>query len=399
MTTPADRAILHVDMDAFFASVEQRDQPELRGKPVAVGGDGRRGVVAAASYEARRFGVHSAMPSAAAKRACPDLIFVRGRHSHYGEVSRQIFTILETFTPMVQPISIDEAFLDVTGSRRLFGSPAEIARQIRERIQLELNLTASVGVAPNKFLAKLASDLEKPDGLTVIEEAELPHRLALLPVERIWGVGPAMASRLHGLGVRTFGDLQQLNESQALAMIGSSGPHLRKLSLGLDSRPVHRDTDARSIGIEQTFGVNHQHAEAVRGVLISQCEHVAHRVRRHERFGRTITVKIRFDDFQTITRSNTLATPTDETEQIVEAACGLFDTWVRSSFRPVRLIGVSVTHFDSGAGRQMDLFTADDPERNQRLDRATDRIEERYGNGTISRGRWRRRDAGTSRRE
>ena len=384
-----DRSILHVDMDAFFASVEQLDRPELRGKPVLVGGNGPRGVVAAASYEAREFGCRSAMPTAVALRLCPQAIVVKTRGSRYRELSERVFEILHGFTPRVQPISIDEAFCDVTGSVRLFGDPATIAHTIKDRVRGETGLTASVGVAPNKFLAKLASDLEKPDGLTVFEPGRVLEKLDPLPISRLWGVGPAAEKRLNGLGLRTIGDIRRYPERTLVAKLGDFGAHLARLSRGEDERPVHTDREAKSISHEQTFGSNLEHADEVRAILLRQCEDVGRRLRRHGRHARTVTIKIRFGDFETVTRSATLDQPTDQTDAIWHAAEGLFDTWATQGFRSVRLIGAGVSHLSSpeeGSTPQLGLFDAEDAERRQRVDAATDLIASKHGKGAIRRG-------------
>jgi len=316
---------MHVDMDAFFASVEQLDNPELRGKPVLVGGTGLRGVVAAASYEARAFGCHSAQPTAVARRNCPHAIIVKPRGGRYRELSKQVFEILGGFTPMVQPISVDEAFLDVTGSIRLLGEPASIARRIKDRIKDETVLNASVGVAPNKFLAKLASDLEKPDGLVLIESGRIDEVLGPLPITTIFGIGPAARGRLERLGVRTIRELCGVPIETLEARLGSFGRRVWELARGIDDRPVHSDHEAKSISHEQTFGVNADDPDFVRAVIMTQAEDVARRLRRHERTARNVTVKIRFGDFETITRSETFADATDQTDAIWRAARGLFD--------------------------------------------------------------------------
>ncbi|MEL7473433.1 MAG: DNA polymerase IV, partial [Planctomycetota bacterium] len=275
------RTILHVDMDAFFASVAQLDHPDLRGKPVLVGGTGRRGVVAAASYEARVFGCRSAMPSAVARRLCPHAVFVKGDFARYRELSDRVMSILESFTPAVQPISIDEAFLDVTGSERLFGDGETIARSIRARVHSETGLTCSVGVAPNKFLAKLGSDLNKPDGMTLITPQRVHDILDPLPVSKMMGVGPAAERRLERLGVRTIGDLRGVAPEALKATLGSYGPRLHELAHGRDERPVHADREAKTIGHEQTFGQDLTECDDVRAVMLGQCEAVGRRLRRH----------------------------------------------------------------------------------------------------------------------
>ena len=381
-----DRAILHVDMDAFFASVEQRDHPELRGKPVLVGGKGSRGVVAAASYEAREFGCHSALPTAIALRRCPQAIVVRGSYATYREVSKQVFAILGRYTPVVQPLSIDEAFLDVTGSKRLHGSGREIAAAVRRDIRHETELTASVGVSGNKFLAKLASDLDKPDGLTVIEEEDIAGRVAGLPIERMWGVGKASVPRYHRVGVQTFGDLQQLTEAAVRTSLGDHGIHTWRLSRGEDVRPVHTDRVSKSIGCERTFGSNLQSPDDVRVFLRAEVEEVAMRLRTSERRCRTVTIKIRDGQFNTVTRSHSFHDATDRTDDILAAAYELFETWAKRQFKPIRLIGASCSNFTAREGRQIGLFDVDVDQKRGRLDDATDAIRKRYGSDAVRRG-------------
>lgn len=380
----AERHILHVDMDAFFASVEQRDNPDLRGKPVLVGGDGPRGVVAAASYEARVFGCHSAMPSAVAKRRCPHAVFVKGSFETYKRDSGRVFEILESFTPLVQPVSIDEAFMDVTGSIGLFGPPESIARQVRERVRREINLTCSVGVAPNKFLAKLGSDLNKPDGMTVITPETIRSTLDALPVAKLWGVGPSAEKSLHRIGVRTIADLHALPESVLRTKLGDFGEHLWRLARGIDDRSVHTDREAKSISHEHTFAQNLEDPDAVRSVLADQCEQVARRLRRHGRFANTVTIKVRFGDFETITRSHTLDAAVDRTDAISVAARSLFDTWARS-FRPVRLIGAGVSNLTDSSGGD-GLFDSGHAEKQRAVDQVTDAIAERFGKRAVQRG-------------
>ena len=380
------RSILHVDMDAFFASVEQLDRPELRGKAVLVGGDGPRGVVAAASYEARAYGCHSAQPMAIALRDCPSAIVVSPRGRRYHEISEQVFEILESYTPLVQPLSIDEAFLDVTGSRRLHGSPRQIAEVIRKRIADELGVTASVGVAPNMFLAKLASDMDKPDGLTVIDAQWVEQTLADLPIGRMWGVGPATEKKLHDVGITKFHDLQVYPPEALAGVLGTHAGRMVALSRGEDIRPVIPDSGARSISQEQTFAHDVEDAQNVRDVLLAQCEHVGTRLRRHGLRAGTVTVKIRYGDFETITRSQSFAEPTDRSDQLWAAGRRLFDRWATSSYQPVRLIGFGVSHL-STQGEQLRLFTAEGDERRRRLDEVTDSIQQRFGRAAIHRGK------------
>jgi DNA polymerase-4 len=393
-TPNTQRWILHADLDAFFASVEQLDDPELRGKPVLVGGAGGRGVVAAASYEARVFGCRSAMPTAVARRLCPHAVVVRPRGSRYRELSDRVFSIYERFTPLIQPLSIDEAFLDVTGSIPLLGPAVDQARSIRAGVLAETGLTVSVGVAPNKFLAKLASDLDKPDGLTVVDPDRVHEVLDPLPVSRLWGVGDAAERRLARLGLRTIGDIRSYPEEAIAQKLGDFGSHLSRLSRGEDTRPVVADREARSISHEQTFGENLTDPGEVRAVILAQAEAVARRVRKHALECRTVTVKIRFGDFQTVTRSATLDAPTGATSEIAAAARSLFESWCNepAGFRAVRLIGVSASHFVRAdtSERQGGLFDAGpasrDRETEQAIDRTTDTIADKYGAGAIRRG-------------
>lgn len=371
-------------MDAFFASVEQLDDPSLRGKPVLVGGNGPRGVVAAASYEARVYGCRSAQPMAIAKRFCPQAIVVRGHFNRYREESRKVFGILETFTPMVEPLSIDEAFLDVTASQSLFGEPEQMAQQIKDRIQAETKLTGSVGVAPNKFLAKLASDMDKPDGLTVIRPEDIDRVLPPLAVGKIWGIGPKSVARLESLGVHTIGDLRRLDPDTLGRRLGTDAEHYRRLAFGLDDREVHSDGDAKSIGHEQTFGENLTDPEEVRSVMLEQSENVSARLRRHKLLARGVTVKIRYGDFQTVTRAKKLDAPVDTTQPIWHAARELFDIWSRD-FKPVRLIGVTATRLTRGEP-QLDLFEDLNSKKQRRVDDAVDQITARFGSAAIGRG-------------
>jgi len=378
------RTILHADMDAFFAAVEQLDQPELRGKPVLVGHDGPRSVVTTASYEARVFGCHSAQPMTIAKRKCPQALIVPVRGWRYREVSEQVFAIFEQFTPLVEPLSIDEAFLDVGGTQRLFGPADEVARQIKQRVRDETHLTVSVGVSHNKFLAKLASDLEKPDGLTVIRPDMLDSWLAKLPVDKLWGVGPATRLKLEAISVRTFGDVRSMSTQQLRRCFGDFGEHFASLARGIDDRPVTPDTQAKSIGQEQTFTLDLTDPDAVRRVMLTQSEQVARRLRKHELLARVVTVKIRYGDFKTITRSETLDEPASATDDIWHVARGLFDRWAAKAFQPVRLIGVTAK--DLASGGQMGLFSQAENSRNRRIDEATDKIVAKYGKRAIRRG-------------
>jgi DNA polymerase IV len=377
------RTILHIDMDAFFASVEQRDHPELQGKPVLVGGDGPRGVVAAASYEARVFGCHSAMPSSIAKRLCPNAIFVKGSHGVYSKVSKQVFEILERFSPAIQPISVDEAFLDVTGSTHLFGSPTDIAIEIRRLVKAELNLTCSVGIAPNKFLAKLASDMNKPDGYTLITQSTIAQILDPLPVEVLIGVGPSAKSKLDRLGVRTVAGLKALPVEILRSRLGDFGAKLHQLAHGIDDRPVRIDRGAKSISHEHTFETDLDNLEELHALLTRQCQDVASRLRKHTRYTKTISIKVRFGDFETITRSTTLTNQTDETKVIHDAAKALFDQWA-TTFRPVRLLGVGLSQLTESPA-EAGLFDAQSNDKNRAVDRATDAIATKFGKHALTR--------------
>jgi DNA polymerase-4 len=380
------RTILHVDMDAFYASIEQRDEPALRGRPVLVGGTGARSVVCAASYEARPFGCRSAQPMGMALRLCPHAVVVPPRFERYREASDAMFAILDDVSPLVEPLSIDEAFVDLTGTERLLGPAVRVAEDIRRRIRERLAVTASVGVAPNKFLAKIASDLRKPDGLTVVPPDGVTAMLHPLPIERMWGVGPATAARFHALGVRTIGALAAWTEERLVREFGaSSADHFFRLARGDDDRPVVPDGQAKSIGHEQTFETDVEEPSEVRDVLLEQADAVGRRVRRHGLRARGVTVKIRYGDFETITRAATLPEATDLSDAFRSAAAELFERWAAQSFRPVRLIGVTATRLTE-EGAQLGLFDAADAERRRRLDRTLDGLRDRFGGDAIRRG-------------
>jgi len=379
------RTILHCDLDAFFASVEQMDDPSLRGKPVLVGGINARGVVAAASYEAREYGCHSAMPTSVALRLCPHAIVLPGRGERYAELSNGFMSILEDASPLVESLSLDEAFVDVTGSRRLLGDGATIARGIRERTRQELGLVVSVGVAPNKFTAKIASDLEKPDALVIFEEEGLSERLASLPIERMWGMGPKSVVRFHAEGIRTFGDLQQVDPDWLAGRFGENTRRFHELAHGIDDREVVHERIAKSFGQERTFTSDIPDREQLLGILLGEVEQVAERLRRAGARAGRVTLKIRFGDFRTISRSRTLEFPTDATGLLWETAKTIFEEWAGESFQPVRLLGFSTGALERA--HQEQLF--DDPatERASRIDSATDAIHARYGGRAISRAR------------
>ncbi len=380
-SAPAIRTVLHVDMDAFYAAVEQRDRPELRRRPVVVGAKpGGRGVVSAASYEARRFGIHSAMPISRAYRLCRDAVYLPVDMDKYAAVSRQIMALLAEWTPLLEPVSIDEAFLDVTASRALRGDGPTIARDIKTRIRAEVALTASVGVAPNKFLAKVASDLEKPDGLVVVEPGGEAAFLAPLPIGRLWGVGRVTGTELESLGILTIGQLASLPPATLVARFGEShGPALAELARGVDDRPVEPFGTPKSMGAEETFGTDHLDVERLRATVRAQAERVARELRADGYAGRVVTLKIRFADFSTYTRAHT-GEPTQDGLRIYQEACALLDR-VRLS-QPVRLIGVSVSGLGAAGQGQLALF-GPDAARQERLGRALDRLAKRFGGDAV----------------
>lgn len=376
------RQIIHVDMDAFFASVEQRDRPELRGKPVIVGGPASRGVVATASYEARRFGIHSAMPMAEAMRRCPEAIVVGSDHAHYGEVSHEIFAIFERFTPLVEGLSLDEAFLDVTDSRSLFGSGVAIADQIRTAIRCELRLTASAGVASSKFAAKIASDLDKPDGLTVVPD-DVAGFLAPLPVERMWGIGPVAARTVRAAGLATIGDLAAATPRELELLLGSWGRQVQLLANGIDAREVEPGVAAKSIGAEQTFTKDLTGQEDLARQLLSQAGRVARRLFAKGLYGAVVTLKIKYADFTQRTARQTLAEPVGDTDSIYQAAVGLLTrTYERG--RPVRLTGVAVSGLTTGP-IQRSLFGDRQRDRREALEAVTAKIQNRFGDESLTR--------------
>lgn len=381
------RTILHVDMDAFFAAVEIRARPELAGRPVIVGGAAeRRGVVSTANYEARRHGVHSAMPTATALRLCPQAVLLPPRHDLYAEVSQQIRAVFERYTPQVEPLSLDEAFLDVSGSERLFGSGEAIGRRIKQEIRAELGLVASVGVAPNKFIAKIASDIDKPDGFVVVPPDQVQAFLNPLPVGRLWGVGKVGARVFERLGIGTIGQLRAYSPRLLQQHFGNFAEQLWQLAHGNDSRPVVSEHEAKSISQETTFPRDVGEREVLRAWLLDLAEQVAWRLRRHGLKGRTVHLKARLADFSTLTRAQTLGQPTDITDEIRQAALGLFEQRLPQPLPPLRLIGVGVSGFDAIPDGQEDLFAAPVRERQSRLDAVMDRVTERYGRGSLSRG-------------
>ncbi len=388
--TDKPRAILHVDMDAFYAAVEVMDNPALAGKPVIVGGTAEsRGVVSAASYEARVFGVRSAMSSARAHRLCPHGVFLLPRMSRYADVSHDIRRILDSFTPIVEPLSIDEAFLDVTQSAALFGTGPDIGREIKRRIRDEIGLIASVGVAPNKYLAKLASDLEKPDGFVVITQDEAETRLAPLPVWRLWGVGKKTEAAFASAGIHTIGDITRASDATLERIAGSYAPRLRLLARGIDDRDVIPDVEAKSIGAENTFARDIADATSLRAELDALSERVARRARADGVAGFTVNLKARYADFTTVTRARTLASATSDSVVIRDAARELLETRLDRDGRALRLLGVSLSNLAGTDATTLDLFdagTRTHSSRNRTLDSVMDALRERFGTRAVSRG-------------
>lgn len=385
--------ILHVDMDAFYASIEQRDNPDLRGKPVVVGGaTSGRGVVAAASYEARKFGIHSAMSGRQAVKLCPHAVFIKSNIKHYAEVGRHIREIFSRYTPIIQPLSLDEAFLDISGSIKLFGSAIAIGEAIRDTIASELNLPASVGIAPVKFVAKIASDLDKPNGFVVVDRKDLQAFLDVLPVERLWGVGSVGLKKLQKLGLTKVQRIRELGPETCRHLLGNWGEHLYQLSVGVDQRAVVTDYQCKSIGHERTFHEDVSDEEFLSAATSFLVEQIAMRLRATGRLANRITLKYRLHDFRTYTRNVTLPLHTDSTKHFVDAAIELL-VKARTQFpEPVRLVGVSVGSLTSvNAAKQLSLFDQESDQRQAAVDRLSDQLKNRFGDAAIYRAtghRW-----------
>ena len=381
------KQIIHLDMDAFYPSVEVLDNPELRGKPVIVGGSRERGVVSSASYEARKFGVHSAQPMATAMQLCPKGIVMPVRMARYQEVSQQVFEIFHIFTPLVEPLSIDEAFLDVTGSARLFGSPVEIAKKIKQQIVERTGLTISAGVAPSKFVAKVASDMDKPDGLTVVARDKVRQFLDPLPIKKMWGAGKVTQKALARLSIHTFKDLRQASVEVLEKKLGKQGIHMHRLALGIDERDVVTLHDIKSIGHEDTYSKDILDLEPAKRELLSLANRVARRMRRKGLEGKTISLKVKYSDFKLITRSVTLHHYTNDSAEIYSNVCSLLEKTAVGK-RPVRLLGISLSNFtDSDAGRQLSLFSQGKSNKKRKeLNKTADSILDKFGNRGIRPG-------------
>jgi len=377
-----NRIILHADLDAFFAAVEQRDHPELRGKPVIIGADPRgRGVVSTASYEARRYGVHSAQPIGEAYRRCPGGIFLRPRMERYLDASRQVEAIFNRYTPLVEMLSVDEAFLDLTGCAPGWEEAEQLAGNLKKAVQREVGLSISVGVASNKFLAKLASDLEKPDGLVIVRPDGVDALLEPLSVRRIWGVGEKAQARLAVLGIRTMGELKQLPVEQLMKLFGSFGYELYSLARGRDDRPVNPEHERKSLGRERTFAADVSDPEILKAVLLSMSEEIGYRLRLKSLKGNIITLKLRYGDFRTFTRQRPLDAATNWDTSIYQGALELFNK--HHNGREVRLLGISLSGLEPAEQGQLSLFGEGQTSHN--LARSLDEIKFRFGPGAVTR--------------
>lgn len=381
--------IIHADMDAFYVSVELLDKPELRDRPVAVGGPSRtRGVVSAANYVARQYGVHSALPCAIATRRCPELVLLKPRIPLYADYSQKIKNIFLRYTPLIEPLALDEAFLDAAASEKLFGDTPTIGRKIKQDIDRELGLTVSIGVAPNKFIAKIASDIDKPDGFVVVNDHEIQAFLDPLPVTRIWGIGKVSAAKLKGRNIHTIRDLRQLPQSQLSAWFGKHGVHLHQLANGIDDRVVVTDHQAKSISHECTYDTDLQDSDTIEAQLLQLTEQVAARLRHAELKGRTVTIKVRYGNFKTITRSHSVTEATNNTAPIWQVVKHQLLPKVDLSRQGIRLLGVGVSQFgpQAATAQQIDLF-ADHNRQTSRIDKLADAINEKFGGNAIKRGK------------
>jgi len=380
------RSILHVDMDAFYASVEQRDNPELRGKPLVVGGGSNRGVVAAASYEAREFGIRSAMPMAQARQRCPELCRVAPRMSHYKSVSNDIFDVFREFTPLVEGLSLDEAFLDVTASLKLFGAGLDIAMEIKRRIRARTKLTASVGLAENKLLAKIASDMDKPDGLVLITAKDVHDKLDPLPVSVLPGIGRETLALLHEVGIRTIAELRLAADRQIQPIFGRFTSKTRDRASGIDDRPVVPSRAEKSISAEETYDQDLGDRQDMERELLRLTERTSHRLRKAGLQAGTVQVKIRQSDFRTVTRQRSLRPPDNGTDQLFAIARDLLAIWLaKNPGQRIRLLGVGGTNL--APAEQRDLFSDDDASSSTAVDRTVDEIRDRFGNASVSRAR------------
>ncbi len=381
--------IIHVDMDAFYASVEMREQPGLAKLPVVVGGSAQgRGVVAAANYAARKYGIHSAMPMAQAQRLCPQLVTLPVRMPLYSKISQQIREIFQRYTPEIEPLSLDEAFLEVTASERLFGDAVTIGKKIKHDIANELSLTASVGIAPSKFVAKIASDIDKPNGFVVVSKEEVQAFLDPLPVSRLWGVGKVTGGEFERLGIHTIKQLRQQPLQALQYRFGKFGEHIWNLAQGIDPRKIVTDSRAKSISNETTFAVDISERSVLQNHLLELTEQVAFRLRQQGFYARTVQIKLRFADFKTITRAMSLPGHSQTTKELWQAAKALLDTALAGRPRAIRLLGMgtsSLSRQPSGV-QQADLFSHPEQEKQRELDQLADQIKNRFGQISIHRG-------------
>ena len=379
--------IIHVDMDAFFASVEILDNPDLKGKAVIVGGSPtKRGVVAAASYKARTFGIHSAMPTSQAMRLCPHAILLPGRMKRYVELSHQIREILLRYTPQIEPISLDEAFLDVTGSIQLLGSAEKIGKEIKSTIKKELGLTASVGIASNKFLAKLASDLRKPDGFVIITEKNKQKILDPLDISKIWGIGKVTEKKLKSIGINSIEELKKCDPTKLQGILGNQTSYILSLAKGIDDREVESVHVSKSMSSEHTFAEDIKDKSILLNVLLNQVNEVAQRLRKEKLEAKTITLKLRYGDFRTITRSNTLKKATNITDLLWNEAKGIFLKWHIKSPGALRLLGFGASGLVNEGLGQKELFTNPEDEKQKKVDEVFDKIKKRFGDDSLKRG-------------
>jgi nucleotidyltransferase/DNA polymerase involved in DNA repair len=386
--TATARIILHLDMDAFFAAVEQLDHPAYRSKPVVVGADPKggtgRGVVATASYEARRYGIHSAMPISQAYRQCPHAIFVPPRFERYTEISRQVMGILYDFSPQMLQISIDEAFIDITQTANSHGGARKLAEKLKSRIRNEIGLTASVGIAPNMFIAKVASDLQKPDGLTICENGKGKEFLAPLPVKKLWGVGPKTEARLHELGFSTIGQIAQCEQNLLAQQLGKWGAHLWELANGIDNRPVEDWGPRKSISQERTYERDIADPQVVEKTLWKIADDLSADMRGADLKGRVLTLKIRLEDFQTFTRQRKLADYTNDAALMREIALEIFRKFDRQE-KKVRLIGIGMSQLNNAGGEQMSLFSSEEQNRRATVAQLIDTIRVKFGDESATR--------------
>lgn len=388
MKNNINKTIIHLDMDAFYPAVEVLDNPELRGKPVIVGGSSKRGVVSSASYEARKFGVHSAQPIAQAFKLCPEGIFLPVRMSRYKELSNKIFEIFHRFTPLVEPLSIDEAFLDITGTERLLGEPVSVAKKLKETILAETGLTVSAGVAPSKFIAKIASDMDKPDGLTVVSADKITEFLDPLPVSKMWGAGKVTLEKLSRFNIKTFYDLKKFPIEILERSFGKNGKQMHFLAMGIDDRSVEIEHETKSIGHEETFLEDIIDIEKSERHLLALAIKTAERMRHNHLKGKTVTLKVKYSTFKQVTRSLTLDDYTDDGMLIYSIVRKLLKK-TETGTRPVRLLGVSMSGLAlEGATNQLSMFSENEKkEKSEKLNKAIDSLHDKFGKKSVVPGR------------